>query len=121
MLDGVETSKVECKYCFKLLANSINGTGHLIRHSQKCMSQPNDSRKSQLGYMMGPSGDNVMNNFIYSQSKMREGLALYTAAFEHPFSFGQDPNFEEFQQTYVNSQFKRVSRNTVRKKYRHVI
>jgi hypothetical protein len=79
------------------------------------MPQPNDPSQSQLENMMGPSGDNVMNTFVYSQSKMREGLALYIAAFEQPFSFGQDLNFEEFQQTYVNPQFKRVYRNMVKK------
>jgi len=79
------------------------------------MPQANDPRQSQLSGAIGPNGENVMNTFVYSQARMREGLALYTAASEQPFSFCQDPNFEEFQQTCVNPQFKRVSRNTVRK------
>ena len=55
-----------------------------------------------------------MNTFTYSQSRMREGLAIYTAASEQPFSFGEYPNFVEFQQNYVNLQYERVSRNTIR-------
>ena len=89
----VETVKAVCNYCFKPLATSINGTCHLSRHAAKCKPRPNDSQQSQLGPRTSVGGDNVMNTFTYSQSRMREGLAIYTAASEQPFSFGQDPNF----------------------------
>ena len=45
---------------------------------------------------------------------MRERLAIYTVATEQSFIFGVDPRFERLQQNYVNSQFRSVSRTTIR-------
>ncbi|KAK1272218.1 hypothetical protein QJS04_geneDACA020942 [Acorus gramineus] len=45
---------------------------------------------------------------------MREGLSVYIASDEQPFTFAESRRFERFQKRYVNPQYRAVSRNTIR-------
>ncbi|KAF7113037.1 hypothetical protein RHSIM_RhsimUnG0167500 [Rhododendron simsii] len=90
-----------CHYCdthYKCLSN--NGVGPHGRHLQK--------------YHADKIGNASDSNFVYSKEKMRHGLALYVAAAEQPFTFGDDIRFEHFVQNCLNPSFAKVSRNSTR-------
>ena len=100
-------------FCKKNLIDASKGTSHLRRHKSQCekkLGQERGQTQSQLYF----SGNGSLEIFYYSHAKMRERLAIYTAAVEQPFTFGTDVRFERFQKNYVNPQFHVVSRNTVR-------
>ena len=79
----------------KLLNGSTNGTSHLKRLVDKCAAKNlSNVGTSQSQISFTESGD--MGNFSYSNVRIREGLAIYTATVEQPFIFGADPRFECF-------------------------
>ena len=87
--------KVICKYYKKILNSSTNGTSHLKRHADKCVAKNlSNVSTSQSHKNFTESGG--MDNFSYSNIRMREGLAIYTVAAEQPYKFGADPKFEHF-------------------------
>ena len=110
---GKQITKASCKYCEKILLGSGNGTSHLKRHAVKYFAKNANNVGTSQSQINFPEGGG-MGNFSYSNVRMREGLAIYTAAAEQPFTFGADPRFERFQQNYVNPQFRSVSRTTIR-------
>ncbi|KAF7148982.1 hypothetical protein RHSIM_Rhsim03G0173000 [Rhododendron simsii] len=90
-----------CHYCdtnYKCLSN--NGVGPHGRHLEK--HHPDKIANASC------------SNFVYSKEKMRHGLALYVAAAEQPFTFGDDIRFEHFVKNCLNPSFVKVSRNSTR-------
>ena len=85
-----------CKYYEKILNGSTNGTSHIKSHTDMCVAKNLSN--------VGPSQSQInfpkisLGNFSYFNVRMREGLAIYTAATEQPFPFGADSRFECFQQ-----------------------
>ncbi|KAG5516263.1 hypothetical protein RHGRI_037083 [Rhododendron griersonianum] len=105
-----------CNYCPNTYTCSSNGgVGHIERH---LINKHEKFKHTIVGQGSGESGgiDTVggMSNFVYSQSSMREGLALYVVAAEQPFTFGDDIRFEYFVKHYLQPLFSKVSRNTTR-------
>ena len=97
-----------CNYCSNHYScGSSGGTGHIERHLRK-------KHKDEIGVDGGDSSGTAVCNFVYTKPQMRHGLALYVAAAEQPFTFGDDIRFEHFMQTSVNPAFCKVSRNTTR-------
>ncbi|KAI8534491.1 hypothetical protein RHMOL_Rhmol10G0094100 [Rhododendron molle] len=91
-----------CNYCDKnYKRSSNNGVGPEQRHI----------RKKHADKIAGASDS---SNFVYSKEKMRHGLALYVAAAEQPFTFGDDIRFEYFVKNCLNPSFAKVSRNSTR-------
>ncbi|GAB2228457.1 hypothetical protein Droror1_Dr00010296 [Drosera rotundifolia] len=96
-----------CNFCLSdFSSQSKYGTGHLGRHLKS-------SHMDEISAANSDSGPNL-SNFSYSNVRMRKGLALYVAAAEQPFIFGDDMRFEHFVQNYLNPAFSKVSRNTTR-------
>ena len=94
-----------CNYCSNNYScNSNGGIGHIERHLK-------NKHKEEIS---GGSSVTGVCNFVYSKSHMRNGLALYVAAAEQPFTFGDDIRFEHFVQTCLQPAFSKVSRNTTR-------
>ncbi|KAF7132238.1 hypothetical protein RHSIM_Rhsim09G0075300 [Rhododendron simsii] len=94
-------SRAVCHYCdksYKCISN--NGVGPHGRHLRKKHADK--------------IGDASDINFVYSNEKMRHGLALYVAAAEQPFTFGDDIRFEYFVKNCPNPSFAKVSRNSTR-------
>ena len=95
-----------CNYCSNHYScGSSGGTGHIERHLRK-------KHNDEIGVDGGDSSGTAVCNFVYTKPQMRHGLALYVAAAEQPFTFGDDIRFEHFMQTSVNPAFCKVSRNT---------
>ncbi|KAF7148618.1 hypothetical protein RHSIM_Rhsim03G0138800 [Rhododendron simsii] len=95
-------ARAVCHYCdknYKCLSN--NGVGPHGRHLRKKHADK-----------IGDASDG--SNFVYSKEKMRHGLALYVAAAEQPFTFGDDIRFEYFVKNCLNPSFAKVSRNSTR-------
>ena len=112
---------VVCKICKKkYLHGKLGGTGTVTRHMQNVHTaiwgenseggEPIGAKQSQLSQ----SASGGLGNFVYSQKKMRDGLARYIAAAKQPFTFVEDTRFEHFIKEFVNPSYQSVSRNTAR-------
>ncbi|KAF7133375.1 hypothetical protein RHSIM_Rhsim09G0159100 [Rhododendron simsii] len=103
-----------------------SGTGPLGSAATPAATQAASTPVATNSGLSGPHGRHLLkyhsdkignasdSNFVYSKEKMRHGLALYVAAAEQPFTFGDDIRFEHFVQNCLNPSFVKVSRNSIR-------
>ena len=90
------------------------GTGTYARHlknaHQITKEEPLERGQAQIaGYTTPGAGI-----FVYNRDRMIDGMAKLVCRDELPFSHGESANFEEFAQTQLNPQFRRVPRNTLK-------
>ena len=96
-------------------AYQINqGTGTYARHlknaHQILKEEPLERGQAQIAGYTTPSA----STFIYNRDRMIDDMARLICRDELPFSHGKSVNFEEFAQTQLNPQFRRVPRNTLK-------
>ena len=87
------------------------GTIHLLRHYRKFLKEQSRGRDG------APGGSEASSStpFVYSHSRMREGLATYVATAQQPFTMGSCPRFEAFLKQFVNPNYNKVSRHMLRR------
>ncbi|XP_026400414.1 zinc finger BED domain-containing protein DAYSLEEPER-like [Papaver somniferum] len=107
---GAMKKRAICKICkCEFVGDPSAGNSHLKMHMQTKHSNGNDATQSQINV-----STSSISSFKYSQKSMREGLAIYVAGAEQPFTFAADARLERWIKNYVQPGFSSVSRNTNR-------
>jgi hypothetical protein len=101
----------KCIHCSKQYsALSSGGTGHLIRHRDKCPRRREKNRMSQSQISFNPDG--TMRNWEYCPMRARSELVRFLARLDVPISMGESDAFEDYIRTAHNPAFVTVSRQT---------
>ena len=109
--DGVPVRYAKCNICKNTLtAKSTGGTGHLIRHAEKCKKKAGYAAMQQTMLQYNPDG--TVRHWEYSSDTARQELCRLIAKEDLPLGFGESPAFEEYIKRAHNPRFSSVSRQT---------
>ena len=101
----------KCIHCSKQYSGlSSGGTGHLIRHRDKCPRRREKTRMSQSQISFNPDGS--MRNWEYCPMVARTQLVRLLARLDVSISVGESDAFEEYIRIAHNPKFVPVSRQT---------
>ncbi|KAF9602734.1 hypothetical protein IFM89_030622 [Coptis chinensis] len=110
--DGTLETKARCRYCRKLMSCvASNGTSHLRRHTESCLSKNTHSiRPEQV--TTTPPGEVVVNS-PFDQARACRDTAKLVIELELPFSWAEDSHFEEWVHSF-NPHLEPISRHTIK-------
>jgi len=106
----------QCKYCGeKLQGNTIHGTTHLRRHSEKCLQKQGGGdqlRQTQLSFDHQTGG---LSTWKYDPQVDRMEMARLIATLDQPLSFPEQRNWQRYIKIVHNPNAQFFSRTTLRK------
>ena len=112
----IKRTRIVCKKCkIDFSCQTSGGTGHLKKHADKHTTSQNDPTQAQISF----SSSNI-GTFVFNNKNARKKIAKFIVQVEQSFYLAENPAFIKVLLKGFNSNFKSISRTTMRK-YRFII